>query len=519
MLQRDGPPLSRCLHDLDAPHQPILPRDPHRRCGVRQIGRVRLERDHIDAAVRERIGPHIAGVVTLTGPFDKLPDQIRSGRSGAGDRAADHLTRRAARCVEPQLASIGDDAVVLRLAEAHGEVVRPALEQRAPRRIGIAEHRVVDDLHEVGRQGADRVEGCGGAVEDRPGILRNDGMMERWNEYHHCNHSNIPSFHRSSLHAPTAAGSATRRPIASAIIRTSRISCMNWSGYSDCAPSESASSGFGCTSTMMPSAPAATAARAIGITLSRKPVPWDGSAMIGRCESLCTTGMTVRSKRLRVAVSKLRTPRSHRMTSWFPSASRYSADSSSSCTVALIPRLRSTGLPQRPASLSSEKFCMLRAPSCTMSDISATQPRPVSSIASVQIRSPVSSRALASSRRPGLPSPWNEYGELRGFQAPPRSTTAPASFTWRAASMIWRSVSTEQGPAIATTSVPPNAPPPGRRTTVGSAFHSRLTCLYGCETWMTSWTPGRPSRREASTRPSLPTRPTAVRCTPGMACA
>src|SRR2546428_415571 len=50
--------------------------------------------------------------------------------------------------------------------------------------------------------------------------------------------------------------------MASAIIRTSRISCMNWSGYSDCAPSESASSGFGCTSTMMPSAPAATAPRA-----------------------------------------------------------------------------------------------------------------------------------------------------------------------------------------------------------------------------------------------------------------
>src|SRR2546430_1925215 len=71
-------------------------------------------------------------------------------------------------------------------------------------------------------------------------------------------------------------------------------------------------------------------------------------------------------------------------------------------------------------------------------------------------------------------------------------------------------------PAMVTTSVPPTVTPPGSRTTVFSAFHSRLTCLYGLVTWMTSWTPGRPSSREASTRPSLPTSPTAVRCTPGM---
>src|SRR2546430_13561445 len=38
-------------------------------------------------------------------------------------------------------------------------------------------------------------------------------------------------------------------------------------------------------------------------------------------------------------------------------------------------------------------------------------------ISSVQINSPVSSRALASSLRPGRPSPWNAYGEVRGFHA------------------------------------------------------------------------------------------------------
>ena len=153
---------------------------------------------------------------------------------------------------------------------------------------------------------------------------------------------------------------------------TSRISCANWSGNSDCAPSERALSGLGCTSTMMPSAPAATAARAIGITLSLSPVPCDGSAMIGRCESLCTTGIAVRSNTLRVDGSKPRMPRSHRITSRFPSDSTYSAERSSSSIVAAIPRFNSTGFLARPATLSSEKFCMLRAPIWMMSATSAT---------------------------------------------------------------------------------------------------------------------------------------------------
>src|SRR2546430_8164790 len=50
-------------------------------------------------------------------------------------------------------------------------------------------------------------------------------------------------------------------------------------------------------------------------------------------------------------------------------------------------------------------------------------------IASVQINSPVSSRALASSLRPGRPSPWNAYGEVRGFHAPPRRITADRKST------------------------------------------------------------------------------------------
>src|SRR4029450_9673253 len=53
---------------------------------------------------------------------------------------------------------------------------------------------------------------------------------------------------------------------------------------------------------------------------------------------------------------------------------------------------------------------------------------------SVTTGSPVSSRALASSRRPSSPRPWNEYGLVRGLNAPPRSSRAPLCLTAAAAS-------------------------------------------------------------------------------------
>ena len=65
-------------------------------------------------------------------------------------------------------------------------------------------------------------------------------------------------------------------------------------------------------------------------------------------------------------------------------------------------------------------------------------------------------------------------------------------------------------------SVPPNTTPGAISTSVFSCRHSRDTCLYGRETWMTSATPSSDSSREPSTRPSLPTSPTAVRCAPGI---
>ena len=63
-----------------------------------------------------------------------------------------------------------------------------------------------------------------------------------------------------------------------------------------------------------------------------------------------------------------------------------------SSRVADRPRLSSTGLRRRPACLSSEKFCMLRAPIWITSAHSATRSRDSLSIASVTMRRPKRSR-------------------------------------------------------------------------------------------------------------------------------
>ena len=84
----------------------------------------------------------------------------------------------------------------------------------------------------------------------------------------------------------------------------------------------------------------------------------------------------------RVPGSKLRMPRSHRMTPGAPPSSRYSAAASHSSTVAPKPRLSSTGRPARAAALSSDVAAMVRAPICTSSQCSATRATEASDVAS-----------------------------------------------------------------------------------------------------------------------------------------
>ncbi len=51
--------------------------------------------------------------------------------------------------------------------------------------------------------------------------------------------------------------------------------------------------------------------------------------------------------------------------------------------------------------------------------------------------------------------PWNEYGDVRGLNAPPRSACAPAALTASAAASTCSLLSIAHGPAITANRLPP----------------------------------------------------------------
>ena len=168
----------------------------------------------------------------------------------------------------------------------------------------------------------------------------------------------------------------------------------------------------------------------------------------------------------------------------------YSAARSHSSIVPERPRFSITGMRVRPTALRSEKFCMLRVPICSTSANSATMSTCAGSITSVMMGRPVRSRASASRRSPSRPSPWKAYGEVRGLNAPPRRSVAPASATPCATSKSWSRDSIEQGPAISV-SEPPPITASRTLTTVGVSRNSREARRYGRVARFALATPGR----------------------------
>ncbi|CUQ03799.1 Uncharacterised protein [Flavonifractor plautii] len=61
-----------------------------------------------------------------------------------------------------------------------------------------------------------------------------------------------------------------------------------------------------------------------------------------------------------------------------------------------------------PTSLSSSKFCMLRAPTCTTSTSRSKSSAIRGSMISVTMGRPVCFRASISRSRPAVPMPWKE---------------------------------------------------------------------------------------------------------------
>ena len=126
----------------------------------------------------------------------------------------------------------------------------------------------------------------------------------------------------------------------------------------------------------------------------------------GRWVSSLRTGTALMSRVLRVAVSKVRIPRSQRMTCSFPSERMYSADMRSSSIVVIIPRLRRTGLRQWPTFLRRAKFWTFRAPIWRMSLYSSTRSTSVVFITSVTTGIPTLSPTFLRSLSPSSSIPW-----------------------------------------------------------------------------------------------------------------
>src|SRR5216684_3896069 len=217
-------------------------------------------------------------------------------------------------------------------------------------------------------------------------------------------------------------------------------------------------------------------ARRRGVTSSRRPVACEGSTTTGRCVRCFASTTAERSSVLRVAVSKVRMPRSQRTTWSLPPASRYSAASSHSSTVAEGPRLSRTGRRRCESALSSVKFCMLRAPTCSNATPSKAGSS-AASITSVTAASPWRRAASSSNCTPGAPRPWKAYGLVRGLNAPPRSTAHPSRATAAAAASICAALSTAQGPAMTTKERPPSSTP-GSATRVPWGRRSRSASLW-----------------------------------------
>ena len=139
------------------------------------------------------------------------------------------------------------------------------------------------------------------------------------------------------------------------------------------------------------------------------PAAWLGSMMTGRWVIFFSIGTAEMSSVLRMLFSKVRMPRSHKITLGLPAAMMYSALITSSSSVAESPRLSNIGLSVRPTAFSSSKFCMLRAPIWIMSTPSRKNSGMCTlSISSVTMGWPVAALALFSSSSPSARRPWKE---------------------------------------------------------------------------------------------------------------
>ena len=131
----------------------------------------------------------------------------------------------------------------------------------------------------------------------------------------------------------------------------------------------------------------------------------EGSIIIGRWLFFLITGITLRSSVFLVYCSKVRIPRSHKITCSFPPARMYSADISHSSIVFASPLFNKTGFLIFPNSFKRSKFCIFLAPTCIKSTFSTNSSILSTLIISETMGSPVRFRASTSAMIPSFPRP------------------------------------------------------------------------------------------------------------------
>ena len=192
----------------------------------------------------------------------------------------------------------------------------------------------------------------------------------------------------------------------------------------------------------------------------------------------------------------------------------YSALMSHSSIVAERPRFNSTGTLRRPTARSKSKFCIFLAPIWIRSTFFSRKVPILSAlINSVTTGSCTSLAASMSISSPFSRSPWKEYGDVLGLNAPPRRRDAPEFLTACATVWICSGVSMEHGPAITTSFFPPTLTP---LTSIMEfcGWKERLARLYGSCTLITFSTHSLPRKSRSSSLNVSPISPSTTLLSP-----
>ena len=407
-----------------------------------------------------------------------------------------------------------------------GSVGRSVSPARRPPRAGSPPPRV-SDRGSAGRPPASTRPSAGRAPCARPAGRRASGRSPR------CGSGSPPA--RPAGHSRGARCHRPRRSRAPhrPRRREPRTSCLppprrrqsgpsvsaNAPGFSDWSPSDSADSGSGCTSTIRPSAPAATAAKASGATSDRRRRRrGSGRRSPAGASRASAPGSPTMSSVLRVAVSKVRMPRSHSTTLWLPLRHDVLGRHQQ-----LRDRRRQAALEQHrtlhAAQLGEQREVLhvaradLQHVGVLGDEVDVARVHHLGHDGQPRLGAHLGEQLAA----PRVPSPWKLYGDERGLNAPPRRIVAPGGRAPRAPSscsivaVLDRARPGDDGERVAAESRRV-APRRGRRC--GSTANSRDASLYGLSTGITDSTPGSERRGTSWSSASSPMHPMIVRCSP-----